>query len=84
MVNVEVADTYFKKAFGLMFRRPGKYHMEFRFDRPVKSPVHTWFCRMPITITFISEDGQKEVYEKVKPFCMVLPKYEYIKIVETT
>jgi uncharacterized membrane protein (UPF0127 family) len=83
-MKVEYANNYLQKTFGLMFRRPGNYYLVFDMKKPSKAPVHTWFCRMPITMTFITPDGEKEVYENVPPFVIIKPKNKYVKLIETT
>lgn len=81
---MELADSWSKQLLGLMFRRPGTYNLVFIFGRPVRSPVHTWFCRMPITMSFIGVDGEVEVFRDVAPWRVVRPARPYVKLVENT
>ena len=55
--EVEIADTFLKRTVGLMFRKPGMYHMEFTVSKPQRMLVHTFFMRFPIDVTFYNEEG---------------------------
>lgn len=84
-MSTEHADTFMKQLVGLMFRKPGTYRMIFDMGKDSSSSIHTWFCRMPITIQLLDVHGkQVEIYRAVPPWRLIIPRVPYRYIVETT
>ena len=72
-MNMEIADTAWKKFRGLMFASRPK-PMLFVFDRSSRYSFHTWFMRFPIDFVFIDENKKViEICENVKPWRFVKP-----------
>ncbi len=53
--NVEIADNFIKRAFGLMFRDIGDKALLFKYNKR-KIRVHTFFVFYPIDIFFIYDN----------------------------
>jgi len=56
---------------GLMFKKdiPDDYVLIFRFKKPQRLSVHTFFMRFDLDIGFLNEEGRiTKTYKNVKPF----------------
>jgi uncharacterized membrane protein (UPF0127 family) len=83
--KVEIADTFLKRTLGLMFRKPGMYHMIFTVSKPQRMLVHTVFMRFPIDVTFSNkEDVIVKTVKHMKPWRVAYCKYKVSKVVERT
>jgi len=73
---MEVADTEFKRALGLMFRRGGE--MLFIFEEEVKLPVWTPFMFFPLDLFFLDRNKKlTEVKRNLVPWRIYAPKKPY-------
>jgi hypothetical protein len=83
--EVELADTFLKRTAGLMFRKPGMYHIIFTVPKPQRVLIHTFFMQFPIDVTFYNKDGivVKQV-EHMKPWHVAYCKHKVSKVVERT
>src|SRR3989338_11279355 len=65
-INVEIADTYMKRAFGLMLRKKGR--MLFPFTIPLKYGIWMAFMLVPLDIIFADKNGKiTNIVENAKP-----------------
>jgi uncharacterized membrane protein (UPF0127 family) len=72
----ETATTVLQQTLGLMFRKPGKYCMEFIFPKQQRFlVVHTFFMHFPLNFTFYDRSGNVVRSERVvKPWRVLLCK----------
>jgi uncharacterized membrane protein (UPF0127 family) len=58
-VTAEVAETPFRLALGLMFRRrlDPEGGMLLNFGKSANHAIHMWFVRFPLDVVFIDSDG---------------------------
>jgi uncharacterized membrane protein (UPF0127 family) len=72
----ETATTVLQQTLGLMFRKPGKYCMEFVFPKQQRFlVVHTFFMRFPLNFTFYDMRGNVVRREReVRPWRVLLCK----------
>jgi len=83
--EVEIADTFLKRTLGLMFRKPGMYHMIFTVSKPQRVLIHTCFMRFPIDVTFYNEEGViVKTVKHMKQWRVAYCKHKVSKIVERT
>ena len=83
--EVEIADTFLKRTLGLMFRKPGMYHLIFTVSKPQRVLIHTLFMRFPIDVTFYNEEGViVKTVKHMKPWHVAYCKYKVSKVVERT
>ena len=79
-LEVEECKTFFQKFKGLMFRKDRKALL-FKFEKPTKQAIHSFFCKPFIAIWFNNDkivDG-----EFVKPWKFsVKPKEKFDKLLE--
>jgi uncharacterized membrane protein (UPF0127 family) len=59
--KVELADTFFKRAVGLMFRKGLDGALVFDMGRLTYDGIHMLFVRFPIDVVFL--DGDREVVD---------------------
>ena len=73
---MQVADTMWKRALGLMFRRSGE--MIFIFKKDVNFSVWTPFMRFCIDVFFLNENKKTvEIKRDLKPWRIYRPKNKY-------
>lgn len=64
-IKVEIADTYLKKAIGLMLRKKIKgTRMLFEFQAPTKCGIWMIFMKFPIDIIFIDANNKVSTIAK--------------------
>lgn len=66
---------------GMMFRDWSQFDaMVFTFKKPMKKPIHTWFCKEMMVLLYLDN----EIVDKrlMKPFEYYRPKSIYNKIIE--
>jgi uncharacterized membrane protein (UPF0127 family) len=81
----EIADTFWTRTLGLMFRKPGKYHMIFTVSKPQRVLLHTCFMRFPIDVTFYNKEGIRvKTVKHLKPWRVAYCKHKVSKVVERT
>lgn len=68
--NIKIADSFFKRLLGLMFRRKMSEDEAIIFS---KTPsIHTFFMRFPIDIVFADKDMRIiKICENIKPWRIV-------------
>ena len=66
--NLYVADNFFKRALGLMFRDIGKNEGMIFYYRKRKLHIHTFFMRFPIDVIFLLDNEVVEVVRNLKPW----------------
>ena len=70
----------FKKITGLMFRKNSK-PLLFKFDKPTREPIHSFFCRPFYAIW--RRDGKIIKEMKVRPFRIsIRPKEPFTELIE--
>ena len=83
--EVEIADTFLKRTVGLMFRKPGGYHIIFTVPKPQPVLIHTFFMRFPIEVTFYNQEGVMVKHvEHLKPWRVAYCTHKVSKVVERT
>ena len=67
--EVEVADSFFARMRGLMFRRsvPEEYALVFRFERPSVRSLHMLFVPFPVDAVWLVE-GEVQQVEQLRPW----------------
>ena len=81
--NVRFADSFIKKAIGLMFFPKKKdFILIFVNKKERRDIIHTFFCE-PLYLYFLDKD--KKVVEKtfLKPFRVYLPKHKFKYLIES-
>ncbi len=79
-LDVEVCDTVFKRARGLMFRS-NPSPLLFVFNKPTRQPIHSFFCK-PFRAIWM-RDGKIIDEKTVLPFKLsVIPKGDFTALVE--
>ncbi len=66
--ELEIADTFFKRALGLMFKKTYKKLLLFEING--KTSFHSMFCFFPITL-FVVKNGRVVKKHILKPFSVV-------------
>ena len=82
--RVEIADSVFSRATGLMFRRKINRPLIFTFPFPARHALHSFFVFFQFDAVFL-DDCKKvvEVRERIAPFTpLVLPKTPVKYVVE--
>jgi hypothetical protein len=83
--EMEIADTFLKRTRGLMFRKPGMYHVIFTFPKPQRLLIHTFFMRFPIDLTFYNREGHiVKTVRHMKPWHVAYCKHKVSMLVERT
>ncbi len=79
--NIHIADTFFKRLFGLMWKKNISITDVYIFPNCYR--VHTFFMRMPIDILFLNKNNEIIcMIEHVKPWRIVPKIKDAITIVE--
>lgn len=80
-IDIEYADTFFKRFKGLMFKKD--YECALIFTNLTDSTIHTCFMRFDIDIFFLDE--KRIVFDKasLKPWKAYKPKKQAKYIIET-
>nr|WP_225917871.1 DUF192 domain-containing protein [Halobaculum rubrum] len=67
--DVDVADSFWSQARGLMFRRsvPDEYALVFRFDEPDSRSLHMAFVPFPIDAVWLV-DGEVSTVKRLRPW----------------
>ena len=78
--EVEVCESFFEKARGLMFRKkPG--NLLFEFKKPTRMAIHSLFCK-PFKAVWMMDNKIVEERE-IKPFIFsIKPRTEFNKLIE--
>jgi uncharacterized membrane protein (UPF0127 family) len=68
--KVDLAENYYDKVLGLMFRRsiPQNYALLFMFKKPGVVGVHMLFMRFPVAAIFLDEDKKILAATVLKPW----------------
>ncbi|GBF36517.1 MAG TPA: DUF192 domain-containing protein [Methanothermococcus okinawensis] len=66
--DLHVADNFFKRALGLMFRDIGKNEGMIFYYKKRKLHIHTFFMRFPIDVIFLLDNRVVEVVRDLKPW----------------
>ena len=68
--KVDLAENYYKKVLGLMFRSsiPQDYALLFIFSKPGVVGVHMLFMRFPIAAIFLDDDKKIMATAVLKPW----------------
>lgn len=73
----EVADTFLRRALGLMFRAPPKDErgLLIEFSPHLSSrTIHSYFMRFPVDLIFIDEDKRVAELKTLEPWRIYTPK----------
>jgi hypothetical protein len=83
--ELEIADTFLKRSVGLMFRKPGRYHIILTVPKPQPVLIHTFFMRFPIDVTFYNPEGVMVKHvAHLKPWRVAYCTHKVSKVVERT
>ena len=66
--NLYIADNFFKRGLGLMFKNIGKNEGMIFYYRKRKLHIHTFFMRFPIDVIFLLDNKVVEVVRNLKPW----------------
>ena len=83
--KIEIADTFWLRFRGLMFRRTFSRGsaLLFKFMRPGRYSVHMFFVRFPIDLLYLNEDFVVvDIRRNLKPWHIHRPKTKVSYIVE--
>ena len=75
--RVELADTFWKRFLGLMFRRkfPNGNALFFNLQKSSSCSIHMFFVRFPIDLLYLdSRFMVVELHMKLKPWQIYIPK----------
>ena len=76
--KVEIAETFFHKTRGLMFRKDFNHALVFILNEEsrINASIHMFFVFFPIDLVYLDKDKKVvDIYENVKPFtCNITPK----------
>ena len=78
MIKIEMANSFFKRFLGLMFKSKCEYPLLLEIPQSIKtkerSSIHSFFMRFELAIVFI--DNEDIVYEiaNLKPWRYYIPK----------
>lgn len=72
-IEVELADSAFKKALGLSFRKDGK--MLFRFSRDTKTFIDMMLMRKPLHLYFMDSEREIIHVQRAEPWYRLPGKY---------
>ena len=76
-LKIELADTYFKKMKGLMFRKNLNHALVFLLNKKtiIGASIHSFFVFFPFDIVWLDNFKVIDLKENVKPFTLnVSPK----------
>jgi uncharacterized membrane protein (UPF0127 family) len=80
--NYEFADTTFKRAVGIMFRKKLTRPLVFPFPYEQIVSIHSFFC-VPFDAVFLDKNKRViELYGNVKPFSFITTKRKAHYLVE--
>lgn len=78
-IEIKVAETFFSKFLGFMFKKNVNYALLFENCRS----IHTFFMRFNLDIVFLDRENKViKVVRNVKPFRVVLPIKNSFSILE--
>ncbi|MDR2617015.1 MAG: DUF192 domain-containing protein [Endomicrobium sp.] len=78
-IEIKVAETFFSKFLGFMFKKNVNYALLFENCRS----IHTFFMRFNLDIVFLDKENKViKVVRNVKPFRVVLPIKNSFSILE--
>jgi uncharacterized protein len=83
-IRIVFADSFFRKAFGLMFtrRQPGRA-LVFRFAREKRVSLHMFFVFYPIDVAYLdSSHTIVELKESLRPFTVYFPRNKACYVLE--
>ena len=84
-LDVELANTFWGRLRGLMFRRrfPHGRALLFKFRKPGRHSVHMFFVRFPIDLIYLNSDFKVvELRARLKPWRVYRPKTAVSHLVE--
>lgn len=77
-IEIKVADSFFSKLRGLMFRRKVDYGLLFILNKETrsKSSIHSFFVFFKFDAVFMGKEGKViDIKRKIKPFNpLIVPK----------
>jgi uncharacterized membrane protein (UPF0127 family) len=82
VIIMKIVKHPLRKMIGLMFQRPKDFMMV--WDKDVQYPVHTWFCFVPLKISFLDKNKKTVDSTILCPFKTYRPKKPYRYILETS
>ena len=83
--SAEVADSYWSRAMGLMFRKELSKDkgLLIRFSPTLKSKtIHSFFMRFPLDLIFINEEKKIVEITSLKPWKIYNPKQPCVMVLE--
>ena len=83
-VSIEVKECRgFARGLGLMFKSRETDALIFKFNKPVKMAIHSWFVFFPFVAVWLDKKNKLVDIRKVKPFKLsVKPRGYYSKLIE--
>ena len=85
-IDIEIADDFFSRLMGLMFRENAKLPLRFEIPQKInsrkRSSIHSFFMRFDIVLVFIDESNSVYEIAKLSPWNYHVPKKSAKYIVE--
>ncbi len=81
--DVKFCNSFFSKFLGLMFRKNKDLALIFKFKKPKKHSIHTFFVFFTIDLIFLDNNNKIiEIKKDLKPFSIYFPRNKYLTLVE--
>ena len=75
--------NYFTKGIGLMFRTKNTSALIFKFKKPTRISIHSYFVFFPFIAIWLDKSNKILETKLVKPFTFIVkPKKRYVTLVE--
>ena len=85
-IDIEIADDFFSRLIGLMFRGNAKLPLLFEIPQKInsrkRSSIHSFFMRFDIVLVFIDEENSVYEIADLTPWNYYVPKKSAKYIVE--
>ena len=85
-IDIEIADDFFSRLMGLMFRENAKLPLLFEIPQKInsrkRSSIHSFFMRFDIILVFIDEENSVYEIADLTPWNYYVPKKSAKYIVE--
>jgi uncharacterized membrane protein (UPF0127 family) len=73
LVKCNVADNFFKRALGIMFKKDEFSPLLFIFEKTQKISIHSFFCP-PFIAVFLDDKKRVVQVNKMRPFSLLVSK----------
>lgn len=86
IADIKIADDFFTRLIGLMFRKNSKYPLLFeipqKINRKERSSIHSLFMRFELKLVFIDEENKIFEIADLKPWSYYVPEKSAKYVVE--